>query len=242
MEAMEKPKRSLMPMRSDERLAEKIATKVLPRYPVSRILDIGCGDGVVSQHLPAETNYQGLDINEACIYEQKHDNPLVSYVQPESISKIVKEQGPWDMILLLDVLEHTRDFTGLFEQAMRAAQQYVVVSLPNELFFLDRLRMLAGRELNAHSLDLAGKTEGFKHQFIVNITKARTLLAEKASNHGFYLHEEIVRPLKPKQAILGLPTKIFQLIASDQAWSQGSIFIFSRQKSSINLCAGQTSS
>ena len=73
---------------------------------------------------------------------------MVDYVQPEEIPKIMKEDRAWDMILLLDVLEHTRDFTGLFEQAMESAKHYVVVSLPNELFLLDRLRMLAGRELN----------------------------------------------------------------------------------------------
>ena len=230
MEAMEKPKRILMPMRSDERLAQRIATEVLSRYPVASILDIGCGDGVVSHHLPAHTNYQGLDINEASIYEQRHDNPLVKYVQPKAIPDIIKEQGPWDMILLLDVLEHTREFTGLFEKAMLSTKQYVVASLPNELFFLDRLRMLTGRELNAHSLDLVNQSEGFKHQFIVNIAKARTLLESKANEYDFECSEEIIRPLKPKKNILKPAINILHLLASDQLWSQGSIFIFTRRE------------
>ncbi|CAK27084.1 Conserved hypothetical protein [Synechococcus sp. RCC307] len=226
MEALDRPKRTVMPMRSDERLAQRIATEVLPRYPVTSILDIGCGDGVVSKHLTGQTNYRGLDINEACIYEQEHDNPIVNYVQPEAIAKITQEEGPWDMILLLDVLEHTRDFTGLFEQAMLSSEKYVIVSLPNELFFLDRLRMLRGRELNAHSLDLVGLTEGFKHQFIVNINKARSLLIKKAREHSFLLIEEVVRPLKPKRQLLGPIAQIITKLRQDQVWSQGSIFIF----------------
>ena len=45
-------KRTLMPQRSDERLAELIATQVLPNYNSETILDIGCGDGIVSRHQP----------------------------------------------------------------------------------------------------------------------------------------------------------------------------------------------
>ena len=67
MEITDKTKLTLMPMRSDERLAQKIATDILPRYPTSSILDIGCGDGVVSQYLAENIKYLGLDINDACI-------------------------------------------------------------------------------------------------------------------------------------------------------------------------------
>ena len=217
-----------MPMRSDERLAKRIATDVLQRYEVNSILDVGCGDGVVGEHLHADTTYLGLYIVEASIYEQKHDKPNIRYVQPNEISNIIQKEGPWDMILLLDVLEHTRSFTGLFEEAMPSTNKYVVVSLPNELFFLDRLRMVIGKELNAHSLDLTGQPEGFKHQFIININKARELLSKKASENNFRLKEEVVRPLNPKRKIMKMPASFLKLIGTDQLWSQGSIFIFER--------------
>jgi len=224
-------KRTLMPMRSDERLAQRIATHILPRYPVGSVLDIGCGDGVVSHHLPRETDYLGLDINEACIYEQKHDNPKVRYVQANAIPVLMAEKGPWDMVLLFDVLEHTRDFTQLFELALKSCNQYVIVSLPNELFFMDRARMLLGQELNAHSLDLLGQPEGFKHQYIINIAKARTVLSNKANNFGYQLREEVVRPLKPKNKLLAPLPKLLAKLTDEQLWSQGSIFIFQKQRS-----------
>ena len=230
MEALEKPKHTVMPMRSDERLAEKIAKEVLSRYPVSSILDIGCGDGIVSQCLPAQVNYRGLDINNACIYEQKHDNPLVSYVEPESIARITSEDGPWDMILLLDVIEHTRGFIELFEQALLSANQCVIVSLPNELFFLDRLRMLAGRELNAHSLDRVGDPEGFKHQYIINTVKAYKILASSAAQHQFRAEEIIERPLIPKNIFYRPFTSLLKRLSNSSFWSQGSIFVFTRFK------------
>ena len=230
MEALERAKRTLMPMRSDERLAQRIATDVIPKYPVASILDIGCGDGVVSDHIPAETEYLGLDINEACIYEQKHENPKVRYVKSSAIPDLVSNEGPWDMVLLFDVLEHTRDFTNLFDLAIRHSNQYVVVSLPNELFMLDRLRMIVGQELNAHSLDLIAQPDGFKHQYIININKARSLLASKGSQLGFELIEEIIRPLKPKNIMYSPINKIITKLTSDQLWSQGSIFVFKKRR------------
>jgi len=231
MEASNEAKRTLMPMRSDERLAKRVATDVLQRYEVNSILDIGCGDGVVGEHLPAKTNYLGLDIVEASIYEQKHGKPNIRYVQPNAITEIINKEGPWDMILLLDVLEHTRNFTGLFVEAMASTSKYLVVSLPNELFFLDRLRMVAGKELNAHSLDLTGQPEGFKHQFIINIDKARALLSTKAAENNFELKEEIFRPLNPKSTIMKIPASFLKMLSTDQLWSQGSIFIFERKGS-----------
>ena len=220
------PKRTLMPQRSDARLAELIATRVLPSYPGDTLLDVGCGDGVVSRHLPARCHYTGLDISDACIYEQRHDNPKVRYVQAEQIPDLMSREGPWDTVLLLDVIEHTRRFTPLFEHALTRANRQVIVSLPNELFVLDRLRMLQGHELNAHSLDLLNQPEGFKHQYIINITKARALLSEKALAAGFVLEEEVLRPLVSKRSVQQPALWAMRKLSSDQLWSMGSIFIF----------------
>ena len=218
-----------MPMRSDERLAQRIAEEILPQMGPGKILDIGCGDGVVSGYLPQGCSYQGLDINDACIYEQRHDNPNVQYIEPKRIPELMQSEGPWETILLLDVIEHTRDFTKLFELALQRSRRNVLVSLPNELFILDRLRMLKGQELNAHSLDRLSDPEGFKHQFIINIDKARSILSDVASDNKFELVTEVVRPLISKNKILQPALRGLRAITDSQLWSMGSIFVFNRQ-------------
>ena len=225
-----KPELKLMPMRSDERLAQRIAEELLPRYEASSILDIGCGDAVVSEYLTKGCSYQGLDISDACIYEQRHDNPNVQYIEASKIPELMQTQGPWDMVQLLDVIEHTRTFTQLFELALKKSKKNVVVSLPNELFILDRLRMLAGQELNAHSLDRLNDPEGFKHQYIINIRKAKAILNKVAERNDFELCSEVVRPLKSKNPLIQPFLWGIRKTASTQTWSMGSVFIYSHKK------------
>ena len=219
-----------MPQRSDERLAELIATKILPGYPTRSVLDIGCGDGIISKHLDKGCKYTGLDISEACIYEKDQNNPNIQYVEADQITQVMNSGSTWETILLLDVIEHTRGFTTLFDIALEKATKHVIVSLPNELYILDRLRMLFGHEINAHSLDQASQPEGFKHQFIINISKARSLLERSASSRNFYLQEEVFRPLVAKRKFQQPLLWGLRLLSSDQLWSMGSIFIFTRQE------------
>ena len=215
-----------MPMRSDERLAQRIAQEILPNYQASSILDIGCGDGIVNSYLPERCRYQGLDISNACIYEQRHDNPNVQYVISSQIPQIMNDLGPWEMILLLDVIEHTREFTGLFNLALKKSTKTVVVSLPNELFIYDRIKMLLGQELNAHSLDHINSPEGFKHQYIINIKKARKILCKVAADNNFVLSTEVQRPLVPKNKLMWPALWCMQALASENVWSMGTVFVF----------------
>ena len=107
MENKKRPELQLMPMRSDERLAQRITQDLLTQFGPVNILDIGCGDGIVSEYLVQGCKYQGLDITDACIYEQKHDNPNVQYIDSAAIPQLMRREGPWDVVLLLDVIEHT---------------------------------------------------------------------------------------------------------------------------------------
>ncbi|QNJ07675.1 oxidoreductase [Synechococcus sp. Minos11] len=228
------PKTILMPMRSDERLAEKIATYIANNLKFSSLLDIGCGDGVAGNIFGEGVIYKGLDISDACIYEQKTENPRIEYVKPQMIPNIIEDGGPWDVIFLLDVLEHTREFTDLFELAIKSSSKYIIVSLPNELFFLDRLRMLFGHELNAHSLALLKKPEGFKHQYIININKAKDILVTYAKKYDFILDREVQRPLLCKRNILQFLPYLLRKCSSSQMWSMGSIFVFRNSSTDVN--------
>ena len=89
--------------------------------------------------------------------------------------------------------------------------------------------MLKGQELNAHSLDRLGAPEGFKHQFIINIDNARSILRDVASDNQFELVTEVLRPLIAKNKVLQPALRGLRAITDSQLWSMGSVFVFHRQ-------------
>lgn len=221
---------NLLPHRSDARLAATITSEILSRLAnVHSVLDIGCGDGVVSTLLPDDWNYSGIDLSNAAIYERNYGNERINYSSPDDIESTLSCSEPADVVLMLDVLEHTRQFSDLFKRAIPLAKQYIIVSLPNELFFLDRLRLLAGKEHPAHSLDLINLPEGFKHQYVINIDKARRILSAVASQHDFALAQEWQRPLITKNRLSQPALWLIRQLSSAQVWSMGSVFVFRRQ-------------
>ena len=212
---------------SSERLAELVTRHVInPKSDIVSVLDIGCGDGVVADFLPPNARYQGIDINDACIYEKKVSDKRIDYVNNENLASVIQKANRADCILLLDVLEHTADFVGLLQAAAAKKPQYIVVSLPNELFIYDRLRFLFGVEHPAHSLTLVGLPNGFKHQYLINISKARSLLIATLHEYNYLLSEEVYRELKPKKMLMRIPMKCLRLISNPDLWSMGSIFVF----------------
>jgi 2-polyprenyl-3-methyl-5-hydroxy-6-metoxy-1,4-benzoquinol methylase len=220
----------LLPHRSDARLAQEVTQKILLRLPgVGSVVDIGCGDGVVGTLLPESCGYRGIDLSNASIYKQNSSDKRISYSQPEQLEQVLSSTERADAVLLLDVLEHTRKFTELFEQAIPLARRYLIVSLPNELFALDRLRMLTGKEHSAHSLDLIHMPEGFKHQHVINIEKARNILSTIGSQYSLSLAEEWQRPLIAKKNFSQPLLWAMRQLSSSQLWSMGSVFVFRKE-------------
>ena len=226
---MRKNKAKLLPHRSDARLASLIATQILPTLTgINSILDIGCGDGVVGDLIPKECNYQGIDLSNASIYRQNTEDPRITYSQPDYLKTTLQQSQKADAVLMLDVLEHTPGFTELFELSLPQAKNYVLVSLPNELFLVDRLKFILGKEHPAHSLDLIKLPVGFKHQYLINTSKARHILSEIAEKHGFTLKEEWHRPLRSKNKLFQPGLWLIRQFSSFNLWSMGSVFIFKR--------------
>lgn len=217
--------------RSDVRLASSIATEIVVNLgTISSVLDIGCGDGIVSRYLPKSWSYQGIDLADAAIYEQNKTDERIKYSTHGNLKEVIEASKPADAVLLLDVLEHTKEFSELFRLAIPKSKQYIVVSVPNELFILDRLRLLAGKEHPAHSLDLLGLPEGFKHQFLINPKKAMGILNTVAYREGFELDAIWERPLLAKNQLVQPMLWLLRKASNSNLWSMGSVYVFRKKQ------------
>ena len=122
--------------RRAEILAERFAS-LLPHN--ASVLDIGCGDGLVSSIVQAkrpDLTIRGVDVlprRESHIPVEMFDGVQVPY-----------PDGAFDVVLFSDVLHHTENPGALQREAYRLARQYVLIKDHNRngLFAGLRLRLM----------------------------------------------------------------------------------------------------
>ncbi len=116
--------------------AELVA--LLPR-PLGRVLDVGCGAGGVGRSLRAAgaTRLTGIELNETAAEQARAVFDEVLTADVEELVRRGELTGPFDTVVLYDVLEHLVDPAAL----LRALQPLVVpgghvhVSMPNASHF-----------------------------------------------------------------------------------------------------------
>ena len=148
-----------------------------------RVLDIGCGDGIIGEIVNKDVCYKGVDIGAGCYDEVENDN--VEYIRDyESLLSYVEESNP-DISILMNVLEHTFDFSDLFERALKHTKETVFVSLPNEENIHLRLSFLLGKGINSHGLEMYGKHVNHRHLWLIQIPRAESILTSIAKSYGY---------------------------------------------------------
>jgi methionine biosynthesis protein MetW len=110
--------------------------------PDSRVLDIGCGDGVLCSLLDGELGCAvcGADFSKVALERVKERGFPVVQVDIEKPLPFVDDS--FDHVVCSEVLEHLFDPRAALKEMVRVASRSVVVTVPNVGFILDRLRLL----------------------------------------------------------------------------------------------------
>lgn len=111
----------------------------------SRVLDLGCGDGALLDHLQQNrrcTGY-GVEINDA--------NVLACVQRGVSVIQLNLEEGlalfadaSFDVVLQIDTLQHLRNAETMLRETVRVGR-VGIVAFPNFAHWPNRLSVLAGR-------------------------------------------------------------------------------------------------
>ncbi len=101
------------------------------RNNINSVLDIGCRDCYLNEKLPRSIKYYGNDI-------LQNKQETVHYVG-DFVTTTFSEKK-FDMIIALDVLEHTDNLHKVFEKIVKISNGYIVVNLPNNYSFKDRFK------------------------------------------------------------------------------------------------------
>ena len=125
-----------------------------PRYdvfarwikPGSSVLDLGCGDGGLGQHLVEQlgVTYLGCDLAGSAL-ELARARGLET-LQVDLASELHLLAGrKADYVVLSEVVEHVVDAEGLLLVAASIARRAVLVSIPNIAYWRYRTELLRGR-------------------------------------------------------------------------------------------------
>jgi 2-polyprenyl-3-methyl-5-hydroxy-6-metoxy-1,4-benzoquinol methylase len=119
----------------------------LPQRPCV-VYDIGCAQGLLGQLLPAaDFTLYGVDFDPAAVELARGTYRAVWQADIEQPLSIDFPE-PADVLILADVLEHTRDPEACLTrlcQTLLAAETPIVISLPNVAHLYVRLALLIGR-------------------------------------------------------------------------------------------------
>jgi SAM-dependent methyltransferase len=86
------------------------------RGPVGRILDVGCGDGLFFERLGAFGEVEGLEPDGSLL----NDPRWRGRIREAPFDGSFRSERPYDLVLMLDVLEHIGDDAAALAAARRA--------------------------------------------------------------------------------------------------------------------------
>ena len=113
--------------------------------PGTTILDVGVGDGTVSEYLIKNKNVKvtGLDISaRAC--EKATRLGIATEIRDITNGLGLSDDTLYDYILLLEVIEHTAYPQRILNDAINHATKGVIVTIPNSAYIKWRIQMLRG--------------------------------------------------------------------------------------------------
>jgi len=126
-----------------DRTTMEIIARLVPQG--SRVLDLGCGDGALLEHLQRErgcTGY-GVEIDDANVLAcAKRGVNVIQLNLDEGLSMF--EDDSFDVVLQVDTLQHLRNAETMLVETARVGR-IGVVAFPNFAHWANRLAIARGR-------------------------------------------------------------------------------------------------
>ena len=113
--------------------------------PGSRVLDLGCGDGALLDHLQRQrqcTGY-GVEIADANVLACVRRGVNVIQLNLDEGLKLFEDQS-FDVVLQIDTLQHLRNAEVMLRETVRVGKSGIV-AFPNFAHWPNRLAVLQGR-------------------------------------------------------------------------------------------------
>ncbi|MFN2624854.1 MAG: class I SAM-dependent methyltransferase [Mycobacteriales bacterium] len=126
--------------RLDEVIARTTRDAHAPRNP----LEVGCGEGVISQRLHGRFGRcVSIDLPDAGLRAEWRERPGPAYLHADAL-RLPFGDDAFDLIVCVEVLEHLTDPAAGLRELARVSSRHLVLSVPREPIFRGS-NLLAGR-------------------------------------------------------------------------------------------------
>jgi hypothetical protein len=159
------------------------AKSIVSAYPgiwSGTVLDVGCRNQVLRQALEGHSvRYVGLDIHQPADLLADLDDGI-----PMAADEA-------DVVVALDVLEHTNTIHFVFDELCRVARRHIVIALPNQFDIGNRWATVRGRNRSGkYGLPLDPPND--RHRWLFPFDEARTFCRHRARLAGWRVVDEAV--------------------------------------------------
>ena len=109
--------------------------KKLGKLNRDKVLDIGCREMILKEHLQGSFDYLGLDY----ISKKSNDPSFINHNLEKGMPDSV---GDVDVIVALDVLEHIERIHDVYQEFFSVSKKTIIVALPNMGYYKFRINFL----------------------------------------------------------------------------------------------------
>lgn len=159
----------------------QVAELVVERAP-REILEIGCGEGYVLAALRAagvRCPMHGIDLSSDAVAEARRNVSDATF-EVASADSLLHGDTRYDLVLMLEVLEHVGDPVRVLSLSKRSSKRHVVLSVPWEPFFRG-LNFLRGRHMPALGNDPDHIHHWGRREFVAFVGRQLTVRSAPAT-------------------------------------------------------------
>lgn len=105
---------------------------------IESILDVGCGEGITLDNFKKKgigKKLYGIDYSDEALKIGKKIYPDLN-LKKGDIYAIKEKDNSYDLVMATEVLEHLEDPEKALNELIRVSKKYVLLSVPNEPFFI----------------------------------------------------------------------------------------------------------
>ena len=108
-----------------------LVRRILPADPGEAVLDVGCGDGVISADLRELTGARvvGIDVSRKRAGHALKRTPSAAFIQGSSY-QLPFADNSFSLVLCSDLLEHLDDPQAAFRELARVSSRWILLTVP----------------------------------------------------------------------------------------------------------------